>query len=486
MDEYTSERRPISDLINMPQCEQYHSPLMNDFSYFRIVKNSSFAEAISLNYFETLALLKNFALNEKIKQNSANMNIKRSIWKFFEFPTLKMIDIIRNEFSLFTLYLQNILLHERSDKIKTWEFAVDIHQGKVENLFQNNQIDSYGADLIIYIACILGIEIAIHELSPDPNQINRTSYQPELFAGTFYVNRKTSINLLKIRENSYWIIYSKADLQVFANIESQYPNKPSAVTYADSSYFENCGICMNDSQAKRAVCGHYFHSKCLGKQTNCKFCNCELLYKCYICKMEKKIIYRCDSNHDICNNCFISILLNLSDENNSKQLQLLYHSRGWASNIEIIWNIPINDCGIWKIHNGSITEISCINCHNSREFIDFVPISCPDNHEFLCKMCWSKNLHDRKSTCPYNGCEINLNTIIILKYLSVACQTCKKNKPQYFGDSVCETKGCQICYECQFNYGLRYTDQQKIQCILCDYKLTKKTKGWVTSSYYSE
>ena len=86
MDEYTSERRPISDLINMPQCEQYHSPLMNDFSYFRIVKNSSFAEAISLNYFETLALLKNFALNEKIKQNSANsniyrnnMNIKRSI-----------------------------------------------------------------------------------------------------------------------------------------------------------------------------------------------------------------------------------------------------------------------------------------------------------------------------------------------------------------------------------------------------------------------
>lgn len=133
-------------------------------------------------------------------------------------------------------------------------------------------------------------------------------------------------------------------------------------------------------------------------------------------------------------------------------------------------------------------KMSCQSC-NPTLFLfpeDFIPVTCPDNHDFLCKACWSNTLQmnseqsisekRNRFKCPLNRYSINLLSHYIFKILKIKCKSCQQKNTKYYGNKVCKLN-CEICITCQNKENSKH--ENNFSCPGCNNPMIDKSGPWV-------
>lgn len=427
------------------------------FKYFRIVEKGDFFFAVAFAYFEILAKLKNqwiiqknLELNEIVERiGNEDISGKRFIQRLLQDLKLQTLEIIKNDFRFGKIFFQKIMkvYYGEHQGRRNFEFLDIFDRAMMKKKFWISgeiEIDDSFAKLA---ASAIGTCIIVYSIGQ--TRIMESKNIPVRFQ-----IKNFEINLLKDQDNNYILLYPKKTegfFNGFTLIGSE-PPKP----------FYNCLLCYYVENTLKSECGHHYHLDCITKQNLeiCKACHGQirpLVGHCHICDTEKKIIFEDSENHPICSNCLITAAQSISTIESPKYISE---------------NYSISLCE---------KKISCPNCKIPRFLFDFVPVSCPDNHDFLCKKCWGDSslgleleiYNYSNQTCPYNSKPINITRSIINQFLRLRCENCKCHKTSIFREKICEDN-CKICSICQ-----EENNQKDLaSCRKCKNTLLPKTGPW--------
>lgn len=261
----------------------------------------------------------------------------------------------------------------------------------------------------------------------------------DIFDTNIKKNKDFCINLLQISQNQFCILYRQEPVKILQSGEN---------------------IISNPFQTDKLRFGDLGHSGHLvreqgtpdSRQLKDTLCppNSDFLQKCPQCHSFRDQLSFPES--PICHNC---IVLNSISEEAYKSSQLL----------------------------------NCRACSISKPVplfpTDFIPIPCPDNHDFLCRACWSNSLdnnslnsiseQEKNILCPYNSHKINGLSKLIYKILEIRCLMCSEMNCKYYGDFSC-ANDCIVCITCQVKDNRKV--EYRFKCPVCTSEMVKKSDPW--------
>ena len=358
--------------------------------------------------------------------------------------TLETLEILRNNFSGFLEY--KLILFQYFYNKYFREF-IDLKLEDIDSFILKNWQNS-----LRVLLKILGLKIEI---------FNQKNERVEISAEKFILGMK--IVIYQFDQNNFCILYDDYSSNQIINEQSKTVNSYVSINN------DICVFCKYLCNESKDANGHFMHLKCIYKKraNECPDCYKPINIKCSICDRNKQPALFCENRScAYCQNCLVNL-------KNSEKFQ------GSAL------------CNCLKQEKRKIEldnlKLKCLKCLIPRYLEDFVIIYCPDQHEFLCKLCWSVRLErlgggsttSYKSeilACPLNNNHLGNISLVIFKLLSIQCSSCRSRNCKYYGDLICKSK-CEVCFKCQFK------DSKKMQkgnetCILCKKPLEKKSKPW--------
>ena len=470
MEQFTEDKINITNITEIiggfEITEEISNFLNQNFESFRIVKNNNLFIAISFNYFEILCRLRNPLLIERNRELIKNKDIiptrdyaiSQSLDLLLENPDTDILEMIKNHFDHFTTYFKRLMAYFYNINRNKWKFLSMTDRNQLNLILRNNEAVRIYDWLLMLAANVAGISIVVYTI--EDQQLKKSQQDPIGFH-----DRNVSINLLKIDPNAYFLLYSRQDSNRFAKIEAS-SNKSISISIlffnelSNANPIRNCGICYIEDNTLPSTCGHmYYHFTCISNNTDlaCKICSAPLsLYcdSCISCNRKKIICQVCENFHTVCQNCMI-----LNIQSNSRIDSPLYICQEITNSS----NCPIIDA--------SQIRFTCQNCRNERHAFDFVPVACFDNHDYLCKACWTGQ--EPGEICPFNKKRIGVSRRIVDKYLSETCEKCKGQGREFFRERICK-QSCRVCTHCQESVQ-KYSEL----CAKCDDKLVPKIGPWI-------
>jgi hypothetical protein len=354
----------------------------------------------------------------------------------------EIIEILRNNFEGFLMYKAAIFCYfcEKKFQIKLEE------DSDLDSFIFSNRPYSFEV-----ICKVFGLEIIIFTPSE----------------GTWNINplKKVShsvLTLFQLTQEEFCILYQD-EKRSFKSLENDSEILMNSLFLTVDSF---CIKCLYLTDESILSCSHRLHSKCLQKHflTNCPECNKAIKKPCFICKALKPNTSSCPSNKCfLCHQCLVMFSFSLDQQDQSS----------FSCSCNFI--IKINEI-----------TLKCIKCNLPRFLQDFVIVSCPDNHEFLCKACWARHLDSlrektksmelTKRTCPWNQMKISKISEVIYKILMIYCVACRKENCRFYGEFVC-LDNCLVCVDCQIKNNKKRRDSQE-SCASCMRKMVKKDCQW--------
>jgi len=348
----------------------------------------------------------------------------QGIKKFLSSPSREILETLRNHLEMFVKYIEVLLGYYARKHSEDFCFKAENPDRKCFDL----------------LAKVSKVTILVHRIGKktrlfDPviKQENKKKKKAGL--------SKLCINLLQISKNQFCVLYEEPPVEIV---------EPSA-----NFFRETCQICNRECQ-EFGGCGQVVHKKCVSDSREEQFPvlpqNSDLKQECTNCGISKHQ----SSFHgtSICHNCIV--IKSLSDD-----------------------------------PSFSTQVLKCLSCDPKDTFplypTDFVPVLCPDNHDFLCRACWSNSLQrnprysvsERKNRflCPYNKKIITDLSRLISKMLEESCLKCNERNTQFFGRFSCAN--CIVCTTCQ-NEANRKTNK-RFKCPVCSRDLEEKSEPWKIS-----
>lgn len=458
----SSDKISISNIQNACSLDQkFLEYLKSEFKYYRAVEKNDIFYAVAFNYFENLCSLNNEHIIKFHKDMLSDVNVlsikdqklKTCLKEFLKNPRIGVLELIRNYFELFVQYIYKLMVYTLKSKTnKTeWEFLSSVDPGILNSIFQGNKDVEFKDSIIKLMACTTGTQIRIY----DTEWSSYVFYDP-----IAYQNSKTCINLLRMPQNEYLILYSSQDQEFYDKIEE------SLVLSAETEYkqntvnFNNCLVCYNEVDSPLS-CGDYIHVQCIKRKKlkKCEKCNNPITLDCSICKINKPVEYICSNSHATCIKCIILQVQTFSTSDLCKFVCC-------KENISL-----------------PRAEFECIGCKELRYCFDFVIINCVSFHEFLCKKCWSeilcqvnnqKIIQNMGIECACNNNKKNIVKEMIEKYFNVLCVRCSQLKIKFFSDKVCKSNE-KVCVPCQASWNQKESNPS---CAKCETPLIKRTRAW--------
>lgn len=413
--------------------------------YCRYVDRDSFFFSVVFCYFEELCKPENSSLVEdcerriicKKKFKDHDFPIKE-FRQFLHSPSQEILEILKNNFGLFLRYKKKLCFYYSKKHPDKYSKFPETY------IKDSSQPMQFSTSLCELLAKVTKLKIKCHYFDKPFN----------IFTAKNSKQGDPCINIYLKGENKYCILYEKSSLITPDLVINDPKNVLRYPTETTSQPEENCRIC-------RDRCSNPEHKGSLITSTPKNSENFPIernsTVKCNQCQILKqpKNLYS-----GLCHNCTV---LNALSGNN--------------------------------LNPDQSPKISCQSCPSTRFLCpeDFMPIPCPDNHDFLCKACWTKSLQldprysisEKKSRlkCPLNNMKINLLSHYIFNILKIKCKRCGIKNSKYFGNKVCKMN-CEICFTCQTEANNKC--ENNFSCLGCNNVLTDKSGPWVESHFLKD